>query len=247
MHQPVKRIVNGAPAGVIFIHGILGTPRFFDDLADAAPPDWSVMNLLLPGHGGTVTDFGRVRRGEWEHCVEDAIDEMAQSHSRVYLVGHSMGALMSILAAVRQPERIAGMILMAVPLRLALKPSAVLRNILKGVGLGESPEELARYYGTAQDWCVWRYIPWIPRYLELFSLCRRARQALPALQRPARAFMHGRDELVSRRSCNLLADCPAVTLTMLPDSMHHTLHPRDKAALCDAIRALGDEPSGGCA
>lgn len=80
-----------------------------------------------------------------QRCVENAIDEMAQSHSRVYLVGHSMGALMSILAAVRQPERIAGMILMAVPLRLALKPSAVLRNILKGVGLGESPEELARY------------------------------------------------------------------------------------------------------
>lgn len=238
MHEPYERIVPGAKNAVVLIHGIVSTPRFWDDYVEAVPAGWSVVSVLLPGHGGSVTDFGRTPWGGWQRHVNETIDRLRRTHERVYLVGHSMGALLSILAAVERPEDISGLLMMAVPLRIFVKPAAMLHNILKGVGLGESPEELAKYYGTAQDWRVWRYIPWIPRYLELFALSRRARKALPGLTAPARAFMHGKDELVSRRSCGLLEECRAVTLTVLPDSMHHDIAGSDKAAILSALREM---------
>lgn len=238
MHQTRRRMVPGATRAVLFIHGIVGTPRFWDDYAEAIPQDWSLVNLLLPGHGGTVADFGRVRRGEWLQAVETELDALLAAHEQVYVVGHSMGTLLAILAARKRPERIAGMLLLAVPLRIFARPRALVGNMLKGVGLGEKRETLQTYYGTAQDWRAWRYISWIPRYLELFSLSRQARRELPELATPASAFMCARDEMIARRSCRLLADAPCVTLTMLPDSMHHKLAPEDRALLMDALRRL---------
>lgn len=238
MHQTRRRMVPGATRAVLFIHGIVGTPRFWDDYTEAIPQDWSLVNLLLPGHGGTVADFGRVRRGEWLQAVETELDALLAAHERVYVVGHSMGTLLAILAARKRPERIAGLLLLAVPLRIFARPRALIGNVLKGVGLGEKPEELAKYYGTAQDWRAWRYIPWIPRYLELFSLSRRARRELPELTTPASAFMCARDEMIARRSCTMMAEAPCVTLTMLPGSTHHGIAPEDRALLMDALRRL---------
>ena len=60
MHKPFKCIVPGAENAVLFVHGIVSTPRMFDDFVALVPQTWSVHNLLLPGHGGTVQDFGRL-------------------------------------------------------------------------------------------------------------------------------------------------------------------------------------------
>ena len=238
MHQTRRRMVPGARGAVLFIHGIVGTPRFWDDYVAAVPQGWSVVNLLLPGHGGTVSDFGRVRKGEWLAAVETELDALLAAHERVYVVGHSMGTLLAILAACKRPGRIAGMVLLAVPLRIFARPQALIGNVLKGVGLGEKRETLQTYYGTAQDWRVWRYIPWIPRYLELFTLSRQARKALPGVATPVAGYMCARDEMIARRSCRLLAEARCVTLTMLPGSMHHKLAPEDQALLMDALRCL---------
>ena len=241
MHAPRERIVPGAQTAVVFIHGIVSTPRFWDDFTAALPQDVSFINLLLPGHGGTVRDFGRVRRGAWRQHVHEALLRMKNTHAQVYLVGHSMGALLSILEAADEPEGIAGLMLMATPLRIRVKPSAMLSNMLKGIGLTQSREELAKYYGTEQDWRVWRYIGWIPRYVELFALSRQARQALPGLTTPTRAFQHGRDELVSPKSAALLKACPVVSLTILEGSMHHDIADADRRTVLDALRAMCTE------
>lgn len=238
MHEPYECLVSGAEKAVVFIHGIQSTPRFWEAYVAAVPKGWSVMSLRLPGHGGTVLDFGRVKWGAWRQHVHDAIVRLKATHRQVYLVGHSMGALLSLLEAADFPENVAGLLLMAVPLRIRVKPSAMVHNILRGVGLAESAEELAAFCGTEQDWRVWRYIGWIPRYAELFSLSRQARKALLRLTTPACAFQHGRDELVSPRSATLLAACPAVALRMLGKSMHHDIAPEDRRTLQSALSGL---------
>lgn len=238
MHKAYERIVPGAENAVVFIHGILSTPRFWDGYVPAAPEDWSVMSVLLPGHGGSVKDFGRAKWGAWRQHVHEILLRLKATHTRVYLVGHSMGGLLSILEAAEDPQGIAGMVLMAPALRIRVKPSAILHNMLKGVGLAESREELVKYYGTEQDWRVWRYIGWIPRYLELFALSRAARKALPRLTAPTLAFLHGRDELVSPRSGVLLAACPSVRLNTLEGSMHHDIAEADRELLLAALRDM---------
>lgn len=237
-HAPYERIVPGARKAVLFVHGILSTPRFFDDYVAALPEDVSVHSLLLPGHGGSVADFGRVRRGAWQAHVEAALRALRARHEQVYVVAHSLGTLLALRCVIADPTLADGLLLIAVPLHIRVKPRSFVANILKGVGITESGETLQHYYGTAQDWRVWRYISWIPRYLELFSLCSAVRRELPGLATPARVFMSRRDELVSPRSGRVLAASPHVTLTELPGSEHHEFAPNDLILLLSSMKDM---------
>lgn len=241
MHEPFIRIVPGAQNAVVFIHGIVSTPRYWDEFVQATPEGWSVHSLLLPGHGGSVRDFGRVRRGDWLRHVRSVIDDMRRSHERVFIVAHSLGTLLTVQAVLDDPEKITGLLLLAMPLRIFVKPTAIVGNALKGLGLTSKNADLARYYGTAQDWRFWRYLPWIPRYLELFAISADVRRRIQELTVPAQVFMSGRDELVSLRSCRELEKCAAARVSILPDSMHHDLSPEDSAVVLNCYRRLCEQ------
>ncbi len=238
LHQPVRRIVPGAKNAVLFIHGIVATPRFFDELAAAVPADWSVHSLLLPGHGGSVRDFGRTPASAWTAHVHAAVEELRQTHERIYLVGHSLGTLLAIREAVRDDRRIAGMLLLCVPLRIWVKPGSIGEKLRKGLGLSKDGPALHTYYGVAQDWRVWRYIGWIPRYLELFRESAAARREAARLMVPALVLMARQDELVSLRSIREMTVNPAIRVRELPGSRHYVFPPADKAAILAALREI---------
>ena len=238
MHSEYRRIVPGAKAAVLFVHGINATPRFFDEYAAALPADFSVHSVLLPGHGGSVRDFGRHSAKEWESHVRAALDVLRETHDRVYIVAHSLGTLLSIREAVRDDARIAGMLLLCVPLRIWSRPTAWWGKLAKGLGGKAAQEELRTCYGTEVDWRIWRYIGWIPRYGELFALSRDARQKVSRLTVPTLVFMAGRDEQVSLRSERCMADNPAITLRRMEKSTHHIFTPEDKAAVSAALREM---------
>ncbi|MBQ3157534.1 MAG: alpha/beta fold hydrolase [Clostridia bacterium] len=238
MHAPFRRIVPGAECAVLFIHGINATPRFFDETLSAVPENCSVHALLLPGHGGTVKDFARHTSAEWTAHVRAAVEELRKTHRRLYIVGHSLGTLLAIREAVREDRQIAGLLLLCVPLRIWSRPSAWVRNTGKALLGITSPEELRTCYGTEIDWRVWRYIGWIPRYLELFRESAAARQEIARLNVPTIAFMAKKDEQVSLRSVKEMEGNPAIEVRYMPDSRHHEFAPGDKAAVTAALRAM---------
>ena len=238
MHAPFRRIVPGADCAVLFIHGINATPRFFDETLSAVPENCSVHALLLPGHGGTVKDFARHTSAEWTAHVRAAVEELRKTHRRLYIVGHSLGTLLAIREAVREDRQIAGLLLLCVPLRIWSRPSAWVRNTGKALLGITSPEELRTCYGTEIDWRVWRYIGWIPRYLELFALSRSARQEVNRLNVPTRMMMAGQDELVSLRGEKCMQGNPAILLRRMAESGHHAFATADKAAVCAELRAM---------
>ena len=238
MHGEYKRIVPGAESAVLFVHGINATPRFFDAYIAALPADVSVHNLLLPGHGGTVRDFGAHSAKEWEAHVHRTLDALRQNHQRVYIVAHSLGTLLAIREAVRDDRHIAGMLLLCVPLRIWSKPTAWWGKLAKGLGGKAAQEELRTCYGTEVDWRIWRYIGWIPRYGELFMLSRDARRKIDQLHVPATVFMAGRDEQVSLRSETCMTGNPAIRLRRMEKSTHHIFTREDNAAVIAALQAM---------
>lgn len=237
-HAPMKRIVPGAKTAVLMIHGVNATPRFFDAFTAVTPQDVSVHNLLLPGHGAGVLDFARTEKDAWRRHVEQAMMELCETHEQVFLLGHSLGAALAIRCAEKVGGRVKGMLLIAPPLRIRVRLRGLVKNICMGAGLVGDSEKLRRYYGTEIDLRAWRYLGWIPRYVELLRECREARRVFPQMTIPARVFLSPRDEMVSMRTRSETEKCPAAAFSLLPDSGHYEFSTEDEATLLSAYREL---------
>lgn len=229
-HSPYKRILPQADTALLFIHGICGSPRHFDFLLERVPEGISVWSLLLPGHGGSTGDFSRARMSQWQAAVGQALDELCQSHSRVLVVGHSMGTLLAMENAALYPGRIEAMFLLAVPLRIKFGFTAA-KNALHTAFT--SPEKDSCIQSAARQ-CTsvalsrnpLDYLGWLPRYLELFALAKRVRGLMPKLETGCAVYQSRGDELVSRRSLKLLPGA-----AMLDGSTHYYYSPADRLYL----------------
>ena len=121
LHSPVEIINKNANTALLFVHGIVGTPRHFDDFVNIAPKDVSILNILLDGHGKGVKEFSKTCMKKWEAQVDNAINTLALTHDNIYIVAHSMGTLFALNQA-KTNKKIKGLFLLSVPLKLKIKP-----------------------------------------------------------------------------------------------------------------------------
>lgn len=234
LHQEYVRIVPGAKTAVLFMHGIVGTPNHFHDLlplVDLVPENWSVYNLLLPGHGAAVKDFGRSSMKEWKAYAWNVFVQLADTHDRVFLVGHSMGTLFSIQMALERSEKVEQLFLIAVPFRVRARIFGVVNMLRLVFGLLDEndPVQTATrtVCGTKTTWKVWQYIPWIPRMAELIGQMHHTAKLVGELCVPCVAYQSRRDELVSNRSGKILEKSGRVEVHNLLESTHFYYSPED--------------------
>lgn len=238
-HEEYIRLVPGADTAVLFIHGILGTPDHFRELLPLVPANWSIYNLLLPGHGGTVNDFSRSSMEKWRKYVEDKVELLLGTHKRIYIAAHSMGTLLAIEQAVNKPRQIAGLFLLAVPLLLRLRWQMI-KNAWC-VFRGNVPDDDALLSATrdacsiTQDKNILLYLGWVPRYLELFSMILSVRKILPKLGVPGVVFQSRMDEMVSIRSTSDLEEIKSLKVSILNNSRHFYYSPEDLLGVKEAF------------
>ncbi len=87
------------------------------------------MHVLVPrlvGHGTRPECLAHTRWTDWLASARRAFDRLTTTHDRVFIVGHSMGALLGVVLAHERGARCAGLVLMSTPLRLDPKSQAVL-------------------------------------------------------------------------------------------------------------------------
>lgn len=233
-HGETVRIVPGAKHALLLIHGIVGTPNHFVSsipLMDWVPEGWSVRNLLLPGHGGSVSDFAGSSMKQWRDAARSAFLELAEGHEKVCIAAHSMGTLFALELAVEFPGKIPALFLLGVPMRPRLAPAAVnsaLRLALGKLRPGYPEMAIVEACGTAPTWKLWRYIPWLPRFLELFAQIRRTEKKLGDLRVRTVVFQSRRDELVSGASEKVLRRFPGMEIRILEGSSHFYYSPADQ-------------------
>lgn len=241
-HREYIRIVDGSENAVLMIHGIAGTPAHFRELIPMIPEQWSVYNILLDGHGKKVADFGASSMKKWKAQVEAKLQELFARHRQVLLVGHSMGTLFSIRAAVEHPQRISGLFLLAVPLRPWVRLSTILASIriAFGAGKADDPGAMAMRNSTSIDLegSPWGYVSWAPRMLELLAEARNVRRLLPRLKVSCQTYQSRVDELVSFRTCRDLEGHPYIRNTVLEDSGHFQYSEADMKLLQTQLREL---------
>lgn len=243
MHHETIRLVPGADTAVLFIHGIVGTPRHFRDAApmEAAVPDnWSVCNILLPGHGGSVEEFAHSSMKAWKRRVWEAFAMLARDHEKVLIVGHSMGTLFAMQLADACPDKVAGLFLLACPMRPGLRFFGVVNVLRLAFGRVREDHPLEVATGTAcgveTTALLWKYIPWVPRFLELFVEVGRTERLLPRLGTPCVAWQSRRDELVMRHSRKVLERAGTLAVHELAGSTHFYYCPEDQQILLREFR-----------
>lgn len=218
---------------VLFIHGILGTPHHFDALLPMIPSDWSVHALWLKGHGGSVKDLSRASMTAWKQQVRDSVKTLLAAGDRVVIAAHSMGTLFAIQEALENP--IEELFLLNVPLKVRIT-RRLFRTVWRVFRGNIKPDDdwmlaAQRAYGIEHDGHIFRYLGWIPRYLELFYEIRKTRKSVAALRTKTQVYLSLRDEMVSPKCGDLFKQNACVTVKMLSTSGHFYYSPEDQAVL----------------
>ena len=172
---------------ILFIHGILGTTSHFEPFLSLVPPNWSICNLSLKGHGGSVKDFSQASMTEWKQQVKNALEELSETNNKIIIVAHSMGTLFAIQEAIEKPAD--ELFLLNVPLkvRVTFRLFRTSWRVFTGNIKPDDKWSLAaqKAYSIERDNHILRYFGWIPRYLELFSEIRKTRKIIGKLLTPS--------------------------------------------------------------
>ncbi len=235
---------NGATTAVLMIHGICGTPRQFDFLIPLIPKDYAIYNILLSGHGGGVRDFSHTSMENWLKETDIRLCALYAKYDKIIVVGHSMGTLLLTSCAEKYADKIAMMIFLASPLKIFMKPKMIPTSLKIAFDKydRENPYHVAmrRAYSIEPDGRLWRYLGWIPRYLELFSLSRKTRALIPNIKTPTYVFQSGQDELVSLSSAKYFENNENIRLYMLENSRHFDYSESDLGFMCGKISEIFD-------
>ena len=221
------------------IHGIVGTPAHFKAFIPLVSDTASVYNLLLDGHGGSVRDFAKTSMAKWEAQINSRLEEIFLRHEKVFILAHSMGTLFAIDAAIKHPERVEGLFLLSVPLAPRVTFKAAFAAIQIALGINKKSNVLAD--AMIEDTSVrleknpFKYIGWIPRYLELFGLVAKTKRQLKALRTPGICFQARRDELVRERAERIIGENTALDCRVLENSGHFAYSEGDMKILKDAF------------
>lgn len=113
---PEPEVASGAAA--LCLHGLTGTPYEVRPLAEAlVVRGIHARGIWMAGHGASVEDLARSTHDEWVDRAHAALKALRADYERVFLVGVSMGGLVSLRLA--QTEQVEGIVVVGVPLVLA--------------------------------------------------------------------------------------------------------------------------------
>jgi carboxylesterase len=96
----------GSRTGCLLMHGFTGTPKEMRWMGeDLARRGFSVLGIRLAGHATQPPDMIRSRWTDWVASVEDGYHLLCGLADHIYLVGLSMGGVLSLLMSTRLPVK----------------------------------------------------------------------------------------------------------------------------------------------
>ncbi len=90
----------------LLLHGFTGNPRYLRGLGEfLAGEGIAVLCPRLPGHGTSVEDMATTGWDDWSRAAHDAYEEVRADHTRIAVVGLSMGGMLTLeIAAHRRDD-----------------------------------------------------------------------------------------------------------------------------------------------
>lgn len=143
------RVTGDGRHAIVLLHGFSDNLATWNRVAPRLAADHRVVAVDLPGFGGSTRPWSRPLLSGYVDVVRAVLDAEGIA-APVSLMGNSMGAVVSLLFAMRYPERADGVVLIDMPglrtvprvWRLAMSKSA--ERALR-VGLRVVPERTAQF------------------------------------------------------------------------------------------------------
>ncbi|MCL4530841.1 MAG: alpha/beta fold hydrolase [Chloroflexi bacterium] len=107
----------GNRTGCLLVHGFTGAPKEMRWVGEyLASKGFSVLGVRLAGHATKPEDMIRSNWTDWTASVEDGFHLLRGVADHIYLVGLSMGAVLSLLMSTRLDVK--GVVVMSTPYKL---------------------------------------------------------------------------------------------------------------------------------
>lgn len=91
--------------GIVLVHGLIASPWSMKHIGEYFQSRcFYVLGVLMQGHGSRVGDMLESTWQDWHQDVQFATRILAEKADQVSLSGHSVGATLAILEAVRNPD-----------------------------------------------------------------------------------------------------------------------------------------------
>jgi len=176
----------GAGPAVVCMHAIGHGARDFERLSAQLKPQYDIIAIDWPGHGGSLPDDKPVDASHYCQLLAETMDALEVPSA--YLLGNSIGGAVAMLYAASHPQRVQGLILcnpaglQPVGLVARLVCSHMARFFGRGVkGSARFPAQFRRYY--ERD-----VLPSLPAKWRRDEIIASARQSAPILQQAWKGF-----------------------------------------------------------
>ena len=117
--------LGGGRDAALCLHGLTGTPYEIRPIGEAlAAAGVRAVGPMLPGHGGEPELLARTGCEDWIDAVATAHRVLSQQHERVFLIGLSLGGLLSLHRAAG--AFVDALAVIGVPLRLRTRLAPLL-------------------------------------------------------------------------------------------------------------------------
>jgi 2-succinyl-6-hydroxy-2,4-cyclohexadiene-1-carboxylate synthase len=108
---PLHFARGGHGPALVLLHGYSGRGSDLGGLASGLAAGFETLSPDLPGHGASAARV-HATGYDFDACLDDLVATLlATGHRRAHWLGYSMGARLALGCAVRQPERVASLVL----------------------------------------------------------------------------------------------------------------------------------------
>jgi carboxylesterase len=236
-------LLTGNRTGCLLIHGFTGTPKEMRWMGEYLNRQgYTCLGIRLAGHATHPKDMIRSRWTDWTASVEDGYHLLRSVTDRVYLVGLSMGGVLSLFMATRLEVK--GVVAMSTPYRMPQEHPAWEIRILSYFKPYMRKSREVPGNGWFDKTALSEHVSYplnpVRSAAELRTLIGKMRAALPAVSVPVLLIHSQDDQTVPTKNMELLhAALGSSDKTMLYVTGSGHVLPRD-AARETAFKAAAD-------
>lgn len=227
---------RGNDVGVLLSHGFTGTTQSMRYLGEALHRrGYTVSGPRLKGHGVSPAAMAKSSAGDWIASLEEALERLRGTCSRLFIGGLSMGGTLTLYLAGRYPDLFAGAFPINAAIHVDSPDMAALAfdrqapATVPGIGSDikdPSSKELA-----------YPEVP-VPAFKEIYSLFAVTRDLLPRVKCPTLIIQSREDHVVppaNGRTIASLIGSARAGLLWLENSYHVATIDNDRDLICAEI------------